>query len=324
MPKKIERKTLTLSTIAKRFSDEEEAYKYVEKIRWANGVVCPHCGSIDKAYFLEPQNGERATSTGKKTYRRVWKCGECREQFSVLVGTAFEDSKIPLSKWLLAMQEMCSAKNGASSHELARKLGITQKSAWFMAHRIRFAMARPPFSTKLQGVIEADETYIGGRAHGKRGRGAANKTPVVSLVQRGGDVRSQTMPQVSSKNIRQVLKKNIESSATLMTDTLPVYVNAGRDFAKHETVDHSKGEYVRGKTHVNTTEGYFSQLKRSLDGTFHHVSEKHLDRYLAEFDYRYNTRKEEDGTRMEEALRKSAGKRLTYREPIGKEAESLT
>jgi transposase-like protein len=325
MPKKIERKTLTLSAIAKQFSDEEEAYKYVEQIRWANGIVCPHCGSVNKAYYLEPKEGQRKTRTGKKTYRRVWKCAECHEQFSVLVGTIFEDSKIPLSKWLLAVHEICADKNGVSSMELARKLDITQKSAWFMAHRIRYALDRSPLSDMLKGTVEADETYMGGKAKNMhkakreqeiQGRGTVGKTPVFSMVVRNGEVRSQVLGEVNSETVRQPLKANIDAQAILNTDTSPVYNQVGKEFAAHETVDHGKEEYVRGDAHINTAEGYFSQLKRSIDGTHHHVSDKHLPRYLVEFDYRYSTRKEEDGKRTEDAIKRTVGKRLTYEETI--------
>jgi transposase-like protein len=325
MPKKIERKTLTLSAISKQFSDEEAAYKYVEKTRWANGVVCPHCGSVDHAHYLEPKNGTRATRTGRKSYRRVWKCADCHEQFSVLVGTIFEDSKIPLSKWLLAVQEISADKNGVSSMELARKLGITQKSAWFMAHRIRYALNGFPLCEMLKGTVEADETYFGGKVRNMhkakreqviQGRGTVGKTPVFSMVARGGDVRSQVLGAVDGESVQQPLKENVDAQAVLNTDTSPVYNQVGKEFAKHETVDHGKEEYVRGAAHINTAEGYFSQLKRSIYGTHHHVSEKHLPRYLAEFDFRYSTRKDEDGTRIENAIKRVAGKRLTYEETI--------
>lgn len=297
---------LNLSKIAKRYSDEEEAYRLVERIRWPNGPICPHCGVIGNAYYLEPKEGNRKTRTGKTTYRRVWKCGDCRKQFSVLVGTIFEDSRIPLSKWLLAIHMMCAAKNGVSALELQRTLGIAYRSAWFMAHRIRYAMARPPLADKLQGVVEADETYIGGRAKGKRGRGAANKTPVLSLVERDGEVRSQ---------MKEVLDEHVDPSAVLVTDEFPAYRKPGQAFARHEVVNHSEGEYVRLGAHTNTAENYFGQLKRSIDGTHHHVSAKHLDRYLAEFDFRYNTRKVKAGARTKQAIEQTTGKRLRYKEP---------
>ena len=307
---------LTLSKIAKHFSDEGEAYKLVERLRWPSGPVCPHCGSLDHAYFLEPQEGARKTRTGNTSHRRVWKCGDCRKQFSVLVGTVFEDSRIPLSKWLLAIHMMCSNKNGISAHELHRTLGVAYRSAWFMAHRIRYAMARPPLVDKLSGVIEADETYVGGKAKGKRGRGAANKTPVVTLVERGGEARSQAVKKVTGDTVRKVLHENVQPQANLMTDSYHVYALPGKEYASHETVDHGAKEYSRGNVHINTAEGFFSQLKRSIDGTFHHVSERHLDRYLAEFDYRYTHRKQKDGEKTEDTIRRTTGKRLTYQKPV--------
>jgi transposase-like protein len=310
-----------ISELAKHFSDEAEAWKLIERIRWPNGPICPHCGVIGTAYYLEPKNGNRKTRTGKESYRRVWKCADCRKQFSVLVGTIFEDSRIPLSKWLLAIHMLCAGKNGVAALELQRTLGVTYKSAWFMAHRIRYAMARPPLVDKLQGIVEADETYIGGKASGKRGRGAANKTPVVLLVERDGETRAQVMHTVTGANIGAVLREHVDTTTTLHTDELHVYAKPGKDFAAHETVAHGKGEYSRGDVHINTAEGYFSQLKRSIDGTHHHVSERHLDRYLAEFDYRYTTRKMKDGERTELAIRKFAGKRLLYEDPTEGEEE---
>lgn len=187
-----------------------------------------------------------------------------------------------------------------------------------MAHRVRLAMERPPLADKLGnvlGIVEADETYIGGRHPGKRGRGAAGKTPVVTLVERNGEARSKVMKKVTAENVGALLSEHVEQHAALMTDSFPVYRTPGRNFASHETVDHSRGEYVRGDAHSNTVEGFFSQLKRSIDGTYHHVSERHLDRYLAEFDYRYSNRKVKDGERTVRAIEQVAGKRLRYRKP---------
>ena len=312
---------LNFSVIAKKYSDEAEAYKFLESVRWENGVVCPHCGSVNTAKFISPRHGERTTRNGTKSYRRVWLCGACKKQFSVLLGTIFEDSRIPLSKWLLAIHGLNSDKNGISSHELARKLGITQKSAWFMAHRIREAMTHSPLASKLSGTVEADETYIGGKAENMhkwkreqviKGRGTVGKTPVFTIVARGGEVRSQVMKNVTGKHVQSALRANVDPRAALMTDTSTVYPQAGKEFASHETVDHSAGEFVRGAAHVNTAEGFFGQLKPSLRGTYRHVSDKHLNRYLSEFDYRYTTRKTADGNRTLSAIQQAHGKRLTY------------
>ncbi len=309
---------LNRSNLAKHFSDEEAAYGLVEKMRWPHGPICPHCGIVDDATYLAPKDGPRKTSTGKVSYRRVWQCNECRKQFSVLVGTVFEDSKIPLSKWLLAMHMMQAGKNGVAALELHRTLGITYKSAWFMAHRIRYAMGETPFVEKMKGIVEVDETYIGGVEKGKRGRPGkdSKKTPVVSLVERGGNVRSKVVTDVSGATLKEVLDTNINPDTRLMTDSFRAYREPGKAFASHETVDHGKDEYVRGDVYTNTAEGYFSQLKRSIDGTHHSVSEKHLPSYLGEFDYRYNTRKMKDGERTEKAIQQTAGKRLRYKEPV--------
>lgn len=281
--------------------EEAAAYDFLERLRWPQGPICPHCKAT-KLYRLQVAS----------TKRRVLKCAICRKQFTVTVGTIFEDSHIPLTKWFMAIQLLCSSKKGMSAHQLHRTLGITYKSAWFMAHRIRHGMTQVLPVEKLTGTVEADETYIGGREQG-RGTGAtSNKTPVFALVQRGGQVRSLVMPRVTVKNLKTVIRDNVNREAQLMTDSFIGYRWLNKEFAGHEMVNHHAKEYVRGSAHTNTVEGYFSLLKRGITGTYHHVGAKHLHRYLAEFDFRYNARKVTDLERSILAFRGTEGKRLQY------------
>ena len=292
--------------MAEQFQNGDKAREYLEKMRWVNGVACPHCGSVE-AYRLE------AKPESKKPVRKgVYKCKGCRKQFTVTVGTIFEDSHIPLHKWLLAIYLLCSSKKGMSAHQLHRSLGVTYKSAWFMAHRIRYAMTQSPVIDKLQGIVEADETYIGGKHRGKRGRGSENKTPVFALVERNGRVRAFKTKRVTAKNLSEKIRENVDRQATIMTDEFLAYKNLGKEFT-HFTVNHGTGEYVNGDTHTNTAEGFFSILKRGINGVYHHVSEQHLERYLAEFSFRYDNRKVEDAIRASIALEQTEGKRLTYK-----------
>jgi transposase-like protein len=292
------------------YLNEDAAREYLEQKRWPNGVVCPHCKSIG-AYKLQPK------ADSKRPVRKgVWKCKSCRKQFTVKVGTIFEDSHIPLYQWLSAIQFLCASKKGMSAHQLHRMLDITYKSAWFMAHRIRYAMTQPPLSDKLQGIVEADETYIGGKHRGKRGRGSENKTPVFALVERNGRIRTFKTERVTSKNLKEKIRENVDGKAVVMTDEFLAYKNLGKEFV-HYTVNHGAGEYVNGNVHTNTVEGFFSILKRGINGVYHHVSEQHLDRYLAEFGFRYDHRKVEDAVRATIAIKQTEGKRLTFREPVG-------
>jgi len=288
------------------YLDEDAAREYLEQERWPNGTVCPHCGAMD-AYRLQPK-----TESKRPVRKGVWKCKACRKQFTVTVGTIFADSHIPLYQWLSAIQFLCASKKGMSAHQLHRMLNITYKSAWFMAHRIRYAIGQSPVIKKLQGTVEADETYIGGKHHGKRGRGSENKTPVFALVERGGDVRAFKTERVTAKNLREKIRENVDKEATIMTDEFLAYKNLGREFT-HFTVNHGAKQYVNGDIHTNTIEGYFSILKRGITGVYHHVSEQHLDRYLAEFGFRYNSRKVEDIVRVGLAIKQTEGKRLTYK-----------
>jgi transposase-like protein len=297
--------TLDLASLAKQFSDEDTARAYLEDLRWPNGPVCAHCGATEP-YRIAPGNGS-------KTRKGLWKCKVCQKQFTVTVGTIFEDSHIPLSKWLLAIHLLCASKKGMSAHQLHRMLGITYKSAWFMAHRIRYAMTQPPLVDKLRGIVEADETYIGGKRSGRAGRGALNKTPVVALVERKGRVRSFPMDRVTGKNLRAAIREHVDPSARLMTDDFIPYKTVSPFVAQHDTITHSKKEYVRGEVHTNTVENFFSIVKRGIVGVYQHVGKQHLHRYLNEFSFRYSNRDMKDGVRAVLAAEWAKGKRLTYR-----------
>jgi transposase-like protein len=312
---------MNLSDLAKNFSTADDAREFLEKVRWPDGTICPHCGLLDKSYRLE------AKSKAKTAVRKgVWKCGGCRKQFTVTVGTIFSDSHIPLNKWLLAIHLLCSSKKGMSAHQLHRLLGVTYKSAWFMAHRIRHAMTQEPLKSKLSGTVEVDETFVGGkrRGIGRRGRpgDGSHKSPVVSLVQRGGQARSFYVPNVSAKNLKEVMRGNVQPDANIMTDDFSAYDWVKKEFAQHDVIQHSAESYSRRegakKINTNTVEGFFSLVKRGIVGVYHHVSRRHLPRYLSEFDFRYNSRHIDDGERTMQAIRKAAGKRLKYREARAK------
>jgi transposase-like protein len=295
-----------LSLIDERFTDPVAAAEYVESLRWPNGVVCPHCGESEREPYRLNVKG---------TTRRLWKCRACRKQFTVTVGTIFESSHIPLNKWLAAFYLLCSSKKGMSAHQLHRMLKVQYKTAWFMFHRIREAMKDPAF-TKLTGTVEADETYFGGKRKGTgtRGRGTKNKTAVLALVERDGRARSFHVANVTAKELGGAVREHVDPSARLMTDEWLGYRKVGQEMADHQTVAHSYGEYVRGDAYTNTVEGYFANLKRGVNGVYHHVSRAHLGRYLAEFDFRYNSRTINDGARTVLALEQAEGKRLKYRE----------
>ncbi len=297
---------------------EAEARETLEKIRWPNGVVCPRCGSVLGPYKLRSKPDSK-----NKVRDGLYKCTDCRKTFTVTVGTIFEDSHIPLRKWLVAIYLMNASKKGISAHQLHRMLDITYKTAWFMAHRIRFAMSEKPLG-KLLGIIEADETYIGGHEENKHhdkqvGRQWRDKkVPVFALVQRDGELRAGTVTDVTAVNLRAIMRENITPDSHIMTDEFHSYSALDEDFLHHDLVNHKRKEYVRGNVHTNTLEGWFSLLKRGINGTFHHVSPQHLDRYIGEFTYRYNNRKLSDGERARKAIKQVVGKRLVYKEAIGK------
>ena len=304
------------------FQDAEAAREFLESLLWPDGPVCPHCGLIGCSNQFHGKGGAKGT----KHRAGVWKCKGCEKQFTVTVGTVFERSHIPLNKWLLILHLMVCSKKGVSAHQIHRMLGLTYKSAWFACHRIREAMR--PLSAELLGgenkVVEADETCIGGKEANKHKsrrtpdqQGGKGKEIAVALVERDGMVRSMHVPAVDSKTLRPALRAQIDKRSYLMTDDATVYAPIGRDYSGHGTVNHSIEEYVRGGFwHTNTVENYFSILKRGITGTYHHVSQQHLKRYLGEFDFRYNERAGlgvGDSERMEKAAKGIVGKRLTYR-----------
>ncbi|MBW1673939.1 MAG: IS1595 family transposase [Deltaproteobacteria bacterium] len=290
------------------FTDETKAREYLEKIRWPSGVVCPKCGNMEKVYRLQ----------GKKCRPGLYKCGDCRKQFTVMVGTLFERSKIPLHKWLTAVYLLSASKKGISSHQLHRILGVTYKTAWFMTHRIRKAMKDPVFTSQLSGpgtVVEADETFWGNKGKQRKGaRGYHHKEKIFSLVERGGKVRSFHVPTVAGKTLKPIMREQIHKDTAIMTDDMGSYAGLDREFASHDVVRHSANEYVRGQIYTNTVENYFSILKRGLVGVYQHVGANHLRKSNGEFDFRYNHRDLSDIERTEVALAGIQGKRLLYRD----------
>jgi len=289
------------------FHNEDKAREHLEQLRWPDGPWCPHCGST---------NVKRLE--GKSYTAGALYCRDCRKKFTVSVGTLFERSHIPLHKWVLAFHLMASSKKGMSAHQLHRMLDVTYKSAWFMAHRIREAMRDPAGSGPLGGpntVVEVDETFVGGKAKNRKSTAPVRpKEAVMTLVERDGRVRSFHVASVNVRTLRPILTSQLDRSSYLMTDEAAYYASTGREFGGHGTVNHSIEEYVRGGFwHTNTVENYFSILKRGIFGVYHHVSPKHLKRYVGEFDFRYNNRSVSDAARADAALRGIEGKRLTYR-----------
>lgn len=265
------------------FHDERAARKFLEAQRWPDGPFCPYCGQYETALKLKGQ------SMGEGWYH----CTECRRKFTVRVGTLYERSHVPLHKWLFATHLLCSSKKGISSHQLARMLGVTYKTAWFMSHRIREGMKEQAFPGPLGGsgkTVEADETFIGRKPGRKVRQGTAHKHAVVSLVERGGRVRSFHVDRVNAQTVREILVRQVDRKSDLMTDEARYYKTVGKEFASHESVNHDKDEYVRGLAHTNTIEGFYSIFKRGMIGTYQHCGEAHLKRYLTEFDFRYNHR----------------------------------
>lgn len=303
------------------FKDADKARVWLEAHLWPKGPICPQCGTVGNATVIATRQGWHQCNEAK-----------CRSQFTVTVGTLFERSHIPLNKWLMVAFLLCASKKGVSAHQLHRMIGVSYKSTWFMMHRLREAMREGKFPSPLGGqgkVVEADETYFGkqesftpskqrkGRPYITKGMGgAAGKRAVVALVERNGQVHTFHPAVADGPTVTAIVAKNIARESRLMTDESRLYIKIGQQFASHETVKHSHDEYVRGDVHTNTVEGYFSIFKRGMRGIYQHCKEKHLHRYLAEYDFRYNTRAAlgfNDKDRTAKMLKGIVGKRLTYR-----------
>lgn len=295
------------------YHDDDAAREQLEKLLWPRGPNCPRCGVM----------GDRITKLqGKSTRPGVYKCKDCRKPFSVTVGTVMERSHIPLSKWVLAAHLMGSSKKGMSAHQLHRMLGTSYEAAWFLFHRLREAAIdlEPSALGGEDKIIEADESYIGGKARNKAYGPPPKKMAVFTLVERGGEAHSRHIANVTADTIRPIIVTMASRKSHLRTDESGIYWKVGEEFKTHETVVHSADEYVRDDVHTNTVEGYFAILKRGVYGTYHHISEAHLHRYLAEFDFRYSNRSAlgiEDMERAAMLLRGAKGKRLLYRQPNG-------
>jgi transposase-like protein len=296
----------------KIFTDPEAARQHFESIRWPSGEPsCPHCGTI----------GETTLVKGKSHRPGLYQCNACREPFTVTVGTVMEKSHIPLNKWALGFHLMASSKKGISAHQLHRTLGITYKSAWFLAHRIREALI-PVNPSPMGGegkTVESDETYIGRKEDRKLKRGTGHKMAALSLVERGGKVRSFKVDNVTRETVQRVLHKNVSPDSHLMTDEAPHY-GQGVGIEKHERINHSADEYARGDVSTNTIEGFFSIFKRGMHGVYQYCGEQHLHRYLSEFDFRYSHREKtgySDSARTVRAIMGAEGRRLTYRQVAG-------
>jgi transposase-like protein len=299
-------------------TDERSAVEFIEARRWGNTPGCAKCGSVRVYQMTDGKNGGRNA-------RFLWRCRDCHKMYTVRTGTVFEESLIPLKHWCYAFWRISTSKKGVAAMEIMRQCQISYKSALFMMHRVRFALAPKPGSPKkFKGIVEADETYCGGKPRpydGKqhlRGKGTS-KTPVMGIVERDGNIHRRVLPNVGGKALKDAIRETVDPSATIMTDEANMYNGIGDEFAGgHETVCHSAGEYARGEAHTNTAESGFALIKRSLMGIYHSVSKKHLHRYLAEYDFRWNVRKMNDGDRTVLAIQSAEGKRLFYKKPISK------
>jgi transposase-like protein len=293
-------------------ADEKTAVEFMEKQRWGDHPACPHCGDLD-VYQMKD------SKTGKRQANFRWRCHGCKEQFTVRIGTVYEESRIPLRHWCYAFWRASTSKKGVSALEIKRHTGLSYKSALFLLNRIRFAMT-DDHTDKLSGDVEVDEVYIGGKPRFKlygRPGPRGNKPAVVALVERGGRVRAQPVANVTGNMVKGIIRENVEKASRIHTDESKIYHGIGKEFdGGHETVCHSRGEYARGDVTTNTVEGFFSIVRRGLDGIYHSVSREHLHRYLSEFSFRYDNRHLSDGQRTLVAIKRANGKRLMYKQPI--------
>lgn len=303
----------TVKEIPMACADELAAVEFLEKQRWGKTPCCAHCGSVDVYKMVD-------TETGGRNRRFLWRCHDCKQQYTVRVGTVYEDSRIPLRHWCYAFWRACTSKKGVSALEIKRQCQISYKSALFLMNRIRFAMApEAEAAPKMKGIVECDETYVGGRPRckgmGKRGRGTS-KTPVFAAVQRNGRIRRQVVADVTSRTLKTSIREMVDKKARIITDDYQAYNGLDPRYeGGHDMICHSTGEYVRGDIHTNTVESSFALMKRGLHGIYHAVSKQHLHRYLWQFDFLWNTRYANDGERTVLAIKAADGRRLRYRGP---------
>lgn len=302
-----------ISAIPAACADEKAAVEFMEAQRWGDHPACPRCGDLNVYQMKDSKTGERQAD-----FR--WRCRGCKEQFTVRIGTVFEDSRAPLKHWAYAFWRAATSKKGVSALELHRHTGLSYKTCLFMLNRIRHAMS-PDDIEPLRGDVEVDEVYIGGKPrnpHMSRKTIKTRKTTVVGMLERGGRIRPRVVADVTGDTLKGLIRENVHPSSRILTDEWSGYRGIGKEYAGgHETVRHSMKEYVRGTVHTNSIEGFFGMLRRGLNGIYHSVSKKHLHRYLAEFEFRHNNRELSDGARTVAAIKQAQGKRLTYAEQIG-------
>jgi transposase-like protein len=319
-------KDLTLSQVMERFNTDDKAREYLEAIRWPNGVTCPHCKNSDQEkFYVIKENKEKHIRAGLR------RCVACDKEFTVTVGTIFEDSHIPLRKWLVAWYLICTSKKGVSALQIQRSLGLgSYRTAWMMMHKIRHTLKDPAFNTPMEGTLEADETFLNAlprmksRKAGEPIRGyrqGSKKTAILALIQRGGSIRTKVVPNISQKNLRLFIGLNADTGSTVNTDEYMAYRPILKAYKRHDRVCHYRKEYARTNpdgtvSHVNNCESFFSLLKRGVYGSFHHVSKEHLHRYCEEFSFRWNHRHVTDGERMIAGLKQIEGKKMVYKQPI--------